>query len=188
MNNSVCFGGERSSHVIRHLTFLSSLLTHTSPLSWVMIACIPENKPSQVIWDGVRFWGAKSKNKIAKNKMRRIWNLLSNSKELTKFSFAIPNSKFRVNAFRSYCNPSRLLHQNRPGSSLSVLSQFFFIEIEFLFIYLRKLWCSSRSACAVQKSCWSREVATRSLPRECRFGAWELASEVGEVWERHGRV
>lgn len=135
MNNSVCFGGERSSHVIRHLTFLSSLLTHTSPLSWVMIACIPENKPSQVIWDGVRFWGAKSKNKIAKNKMRRIWNLLSNSKELTKFSFAIPNSKFRVNAFRSYCNPSRLLHQNRPGSSLSVLSQFFFYW-KWVFIYL----------------------------------------------------
>ncbi|XP_047169532.1 lactation elevated protein 1 homolog B-like [Vigna umbellata] len=43
--------------------------------------------------------------------MRRIWNLLSKSKQLAAFSS--PASKFRVTVFRSYCDQS--YRQNRPG-------------------------------------------------------------------------
>ncbi|BAT82318.1 hypothetical protein LR48_Vigan462s000900 [Vigna angularis] len=43
--------------------------------------------------------------------MRRIWNLLSKSKQLTAFSS--PASKFRVTVFRSFCDQS--YRQNRPG-------------------------------------------------------------------------
>ncbi|QCD99385.1 P-loop containing nucleoside triphosphate hydrolase [Vigna unguiculata] len=43
--------------------------------------------------------------------MRRIWNLLSKSKQLAAFSSSA--SKFRVTAFRSYCDQSN--RQNLPG-------------------------------------------------------------------------
>ncbi|XP_027329869.1 AFG1-like ATPase isoform X2 [Abrus precatorius] len=50
--------------------------------------------------------------------MRRKWNLLFKSKQLTAFAFASPASNFRVNALlRSYCDQSRsqLRRQNRSG-------------------------------------------------------------------------
>ncbi|TKY58153.1 Lactation elevated protein 1 [Spatholobus suberectus] len=45
--------------------------------------------------------------------MRRIWNLLSKSKQLA--AFASPASKFRVNAVRSYFDQAHVRRQNRPG-------------------------------------------------------------------------
>ncbi|CAI8594427.1 unnamed protein product [Vicia faba] len=48
--------------------------------------------------------------------MRRIWNLLShnNPNKLFQSAFSIPTN-FRVTPFRSYCDPSRIPSQNRPG-------------------------------------------------------------------------
>ncbi|KAK7293789.1 hypothetical protein RJT34_16663 [Clitoria ternatea] len=42
--------------------------------------------------------------------MRRIWNLLSKSKQLTAFAYSNRNSNSRFSTLRSYCN-----RQNRPG-------------------------------------------------------------------------
>ncbi|XP_004498664.1 uncharacterized protein [Cicer arietinum] len=51
--------------------------------------------------------------------MRRFWNFLANnnnSNNLIQLAFSIPTSNnFRATAFRSYCDPSRIRHQNRPG-------------------------------------------------------------------------
>ncbi|KAK7320694.1 hypothetical protein VNO77_30399 [Canavalia gladiata] len=47
--------------------------------------------------------------------MRRIWNLLSKSKQLATFEFASSAYKLRVNALRSYGDQSNLPRQNRPG-------------------------------------------------------------------------
>ncbi|CAI8605937.1 unnamed protein product [Vicia faba] len=48
--------------------------------------------------------------------MRRIWNLLShnNPNKLFQSAFSIPTN-FHVTPFRSYCDPSRIPNQNRPG-------------------------------------------------------------------------
>ncbi|CAL5206348.1 unnamed protein product [Lathyrus oleraceus] len=57
-----------------------------------------------------------SLNKQNAKTMRRIWNLLSdnNPNKLFQYAFSIPTN-FRVTPFRSYCDPSRIPKQNRPG-------------------------------------------------------------------------
>jgi len=94
LSNLVSFGGEGSSHVTYiHVLSYSPLLLQPN-FSW--------NASTEV--------HSLLKTKSLQ-KMRRIWNLLSKSKQLAAFSSSA--SKFRVTAFRSYCDQSN--RQNLPG-------------------------------------------------------------------------
>ena len=107
-------GSSFRDHGSSHVTFHFSLFlwrgkqprhSHTRSLFLLKTKPKPTNQQMQVK-KFIHFW-----KQNHSEKMRRIWNLLSKSKQLLLFSS--PASKFRLIALRSYCDePYR---QNRAG-------------------------------------------------------------------------